>query len=212
MITDIIFDWDGTLVDTLPFLKETFDKTFEHLHLVPMSYEQIRKKIHENFSKDMFVVIFGEENAYNAKRFFHTHTLRYHLQQLQATKGAQIVLDFCLQHNIRCHIFSNKKTSILQQEMEMLGWNKYFSTICGAGDLSQDKPTLQACNDFCTKADLTPNNTLFIGDGPADTVSARFLNCPVAIICTNESYIGPKPDYTLQNIQEILPLLQTMLY
>ena len=51
-----------------------------------------------------------------------------------------------------------------------------------------------------------------IGDGPADTLSARFFGCPIAIISTQESYIGPQPDYTLQNIQEILPLLQTMLY
>ena len=60
--------------------------------------------------------------------------------------------------------------------------------------------------------DIDTSKLFMIGDGPADTLSARFLNCPIAIICNQESYIGPKPDYTLQNIQEILPLLQTMLY
>ena len=212
MIKDIIFDWDGTLVNTLPFLKETFDQTFKHLNQTPLSYDKIRQIIHENPEKDMFSCVFGMDNAYQAKRFFHTYTLHHHIAKLQEIVGAKQVLDFCQLHNIRCHIFSNKKNSVLKQEVQHLSWLKYFTTIIGAGDLTKDKPTICACEEFCALTDINSSNTLVVGDGPADSVSARFWHCPVAIITTQEKYIGPKPDYTLQNIQEILPLLQTMLY
>lgn len=70
MIDDIIFDWDGTLVDTLPFLKETFDKTFEHLGRKTMSYAEIRRVIHENQGVDLFHSVFGARDFFQAKRFF----------------------------------------------------------------------------------------------------------------------------------------------
>lgn len=212
MIKDIIFDWDGTLVDTLPFLKETFDKTFLHLGHSPMTYEQIRCVIHENFTQDMFISVFGKESSYKAKRFFHTYTLQHHLQKLSPTLGAQDVLSFCCHQNIRCHVFSNKKGNILKREINALNWQNYFHSIVGAGDLETDKPSETSCHEFCRLNNIDTSKLFIIGDGPADTVSARFLNCPIAIINTQERYIGPQPDYTLQNIQEILPLLQTMLY
>lgn len=212
MIKDIIFDWDGTLVDTLPFLKETFDKTFSHLHKEQMTYEQIRRIIHENSAQDMFISVFGQDDSYHAKRYFHTYTLQNHLQKLSPTHGAEDILSFCKKQNIRCHIFSNKKGNILRREIKALGWQDYFYSIAGAGDLTTDKPTSTACKEFCMRNSIDTSKLFMIGDGPADTLSARFLNCPIAIICNQESYIGPKPDYTLQNIQEILPLLQTMLY
>ena len=212
MIKDIIFDWDGTLVNTLPFLKETFDKTFLHISKPQMTYEQIRRVIHENSTQDMFISVFGNDDSYHAKRFFHTYTLQHHLHKLSPILGAEDVLQFCQKQNIRCHIFSNKKGNILRREINALNWQHYFDGISGAGDLIADKPSEAACQEFCQINNIDTSKLLMIGDGPADTVSARFLNCPIAIICTQECYIGPQPDHRLQNIQEILPLLQTMLY
>ena len=160
----------------------------------------------------MFISVFGDEASYPAKRFFHTYTLQHHLQKLSPTNGAEDILLFCQKQNIRCHIFSNKKDNILKREITALNWQHYFSGISGAGNLIADKPTPDACYEFCKLNNIDTSTLIMIGDGPADTVSARFLNCPIAIICTQECYIGPQPDYTLQNIQEILPLLQTMLY
>lgn len=139
MIDDIIFDWDGTLVDTLPFLKETFDKTFEHLGRKTMSYAEIRRVIHENQGVDLFHSVFGARDFFQAKRFFHTYTLRHHLQNLSPLPGAEDILGFCRGQGIRCHIFSNKRGSILRSEVSGLGWEKYFSRICGAGDCAEDQ-------------------------------------------------------------------------
>lgn len=122
MIDDIIFDWDGTLVDTLPFLKETFDKTFEHLGRKTMSYAEIRRVIHENQGVDLFHSVFGARDFFQAKRFFHTYTLRHHLQNLSPLPGAEDILGFCRGQGIRCHIFSNKRGSILRSEVSGLGW------------------------------------------------------------------------------------------
>ena len=212
MIDDIIFDWDGTLVDTLPFLKETFDKTFEHLGRKTMSYAEIRRVIHENQGGDLFHSVFGARDFFQAKRFFHTYTLRHHLQNLSPLPGAEDILGFCRGQGIRCHIFSNKRGSILRSEVSGLGWEKYFSRICGAGDCAEDKPSPEACCAFWHHETPPKDRILVVGDGPADTEAARFWNCPVVIIDEKKAYIGAEPDYKLQKLMDFIPLLQTMLY
>lgn len=212
MIQDIIFDWDGTLADTLPFLKETFNQTFAFLKKKPISYAQIRRLSHQNKEIDLFQSVFGEDDFFKAKCFFYTYTLQHHLDKLSACSGAQEVLDFCKQANIKCHVFSHKRQQILEKEIERLGWKSYFSNVCGAGTFSQDKPAPEACEKFWQCCGANPKTSLVIGDGPSDTTSARFWGCSVAIVATHERYIGEKPDYKLKNLQEILPLLQTMLY
>ena len=212
MITDIIFDWDGTLVNTLPFLEETFAKTFEYLGRTPLTYAQIRKVIYENPEQDMLQSVYGQRDLFAAKRFFHTYTLRNHLNNLEQMPYAQEVLDFCYENHIRCHLFSNKRNSILQNEVEYLGWNKYFCGIIGAGELTEDKPSAEACRGFLTKEQPQIQHTIVVGDGPADTEVGNFIGCPIAIIETKQAYIGQKPDYTFHNLQEFLLLLKTMLY
>ena len=212
MIKDIIFDWDGTLVDTLPFLHETFKKTFEYLKRKPLSYAAIRRLSHQHKDVDLFHSVFGEEDFFRAKCFFYTYTLEHHLDKLSARPGAAELLDFCHQNQIKCHIFSNKRHQILEKEVRSLGWSAYFEQICGSGLFSQDKPTPEACAKFWSACAADKNTTLVIGDGPSDTTSARFWGCLVAIVATSERYIGEKPDYKLKNLHEIVPLLQSMLY
>ena len=212
MLRDIVFDWDGTLVDTLPFLQETFRKTFEYLKRKPLSYGTIRRLSHQNKDDDLFHSVFGEKDYFKAKCFFYTYTLEHHLDKLAPRDGAQEILDFCRQSNLKCHIFSNKRHQILENEIKHLGWSSYFAQVCGSGLFSQDKPTTEACERFWASSAAAQKSTLVIGDGPSDTTSARFWGCPVAIILSSERYIGEKPDYKLKNLHEIIPLLQTMLY
>lgn len=212
MLKNIVFDWDGTLVDTLPFLHETFKKTFEYLKRKPLSYAAIRRLSHQHKDVDLFHSVFGEDDFFKAKCFFYTYTLEHHLDKLSPCPHAQEVLDFCRQNNIQCHIFSNKRHQVLEKEVANLGWSDYFAQICGSGLFSQDKPTPEACTRFWTSCAADKDTTLVIGDGPSDTTSARFWKCPVAIISTRERYIGEKPDYKFKNLHEIIPLLQTMLY
>ena len=212
MIKDIVIDWDGTLVDTLPFLHETFKKTFEYLKRKPLSYTTIRRLSHQYKNVDLFHSVFGEDEFLKAKCFFYTYTIEHHLDKLTPCSGAQEVLEFCKRADIKCHIFSNKRHQILKTEVEKLGWSNYFEQICGSGLFSQDKPTPEACTRFWTSCAADKDTTLVIGDGPSDTTSARFWGCPVAIVTTSERYIGEKPDYKLKNLHEIIPLLQSMLY
>ena len=212
MISDIIFDWDGTLADTLPFLQETFDKTLQHIGHNPMSYAEIRRIIYENRGGDLYRSVFGERDFFRAKQFFYSYTLHHHLSNLISFPGAEDILSFCCNQGIRCHIFSNKHSKILRREISCLGWEKYFTQIHGGGDFSEDKPVAQACLEFWGAAMPPRDRLLVVGDGPADTQTARFWKCPVVIIDEKDAYIGEEPDYKLQKLMDFIPLLQTMLY
>lgn len=211
MIDDIIFDWDGTLVDTLPFLKETFDKTFEHLGRKTMSYAEIRRVIHENQGVDLFHSVFGARDFSRPNVFFIPIRCAITFKICLRCRGLKIFSVFAAGGDPLPH-FSNKRGSILRSEVSGLGWEKYFSRICGAGDCAEDKPSPEACCAFWHHETPPKDRILVVGDGPADTEAARFWNCPVVIIDEKKAYIGAEPDYKLQKLMDFIPLLQTMLY
>lgn len=212
MIDDIIFDWDGTLVDTLPFLKETFDKTFEHLGRKTMSYAEIRRVIHENQGVDLFHSVFGARDFFQAKRFFHTYTLRHHLQNLSPLPGAEDILGFAAGRGSAATFSATSAAAFCAVKFPVSA-GKNISPESAAPEIApKTKPSPEACCAFWHHETPPKDRILVVGDGPADTEAARFWNCPVVIIDEKKAYIGAEPDYKLQKLMDFIPLLQTMLY
>lgn len=212
MIKNIVFDWDGTLVNTLPFLEETFQKTFEYLGIPVLSPKEIRELAHNNPECNILKLAFGEENSLKASQFFNDYTKRHHLRQLQQFSHSLEVLDFCQANNINCYVFSTKKNEFLHREMDSLGWSKYFRKASGAVDASTAKPSTKACLEFFSDQLPPLEELLVVGDGPTDVQVARVWGCKVVIIDTPDKYSGGAPDYKLKSLKEFIPLLQSMLY
>ena len=49
-----VFDWDGTLADTIPTLKSAYDATFAVLGLPPMTYDQIKEAAGKYSNRNIF--------------------------------------------------------------------------------------------------------------------------------------------------------------
>lgn len=212
MIKHIVFDWDGTLVDTLPFLQETFAKTFAYLGEPPMAYAEIRRLLSLHPEKNIFRLIFGEKQAFRASRYFYDYTRRYHLKNLQQISYASEILEYCRQNQIKCYIFSTKRNVVLHRELLFLGWNDYFCKVSGAPENGEAKPNTAACQQFWEGKMPHPAELLVLGDGPTDVKTAQIWGCRAVILDMAQKYRGDNPDYKLKSLKEFIPLLQSMLY
>lgn len=212
MIKYIVFDWDGTLVNSVRFLKITFAKTFEHFGISGMTYQYIREVCAQNPNKNIFELVFADDIRDEAKKFFYAYMHEYHLNYLTKRNYAEDILKFCQQKGITCFISSSKDKEILTKEIDYFGWTPYFYKICGSGDYVINKCTIEACANLFDGQIPASDEMMVLGDGAADVEMARVWNCPAAIVKSYGRYVGPKPDYKLNSLKEFIPLLQSMLY
>lgn len=212
MIKYIVFDWDGTLVNTVPFLEKTFNHTFETLQLPKVSYDKIRYIASNCNGQGVFSAVFGEKYCEEAKKVFYDYTKKHHLELLEAFHYAEEVIRFCVQNNLQCYILSNKKSEVLKQEVEYLGWNNYFYKISGAGECSIDKPAAEPCQALFDNKIPQSDEILVVGDSPTDIKMAKVWNCTCVIIKSGRAYRGIRADYKLESLAEFIPLIQSMLY
>lgn len=211
MIKYIVFDWDGTLVNTIPFLQQTFKATFKHLNMPEIPYQDIQNIASLCEGQGLFSVIFKDKTNV-AKSFFYEYTKRHHLELLETFSDAEKVVSFCKENGIVCNILSNKKSDVLKKEVEYLGWSKYFNKISGAGEFHIDKPAKEPCYALFNNKLPQSNEILVVGDSITDIKMAEVWNCPCAIIRPQNNDIRSNVKYNLESLSEIIPLLQSMLY
>lgn len=212
MIKCVVFDWDGTLVDTVSFLEETFKETFKYLNQKNIPYDDIRKIAGGCNGQGLFKEVFGEQHTEKAKNFFYDYTSKHHLDKLKSKSHAEDCLKYCVDKGISCYILSNKRNEVLKKEVEYFGWSKYFTKISGAGDYFVDKPSKEACLNFFNKKLPNANEVLVLGDSVCDIQTAKVLNCKCVLLQSNGEYKGEDSDYKLKSLEEFIPLLQSMLY
>lgn len=211
MIKYVVFDWDGTLVNTIPFLQQTFEATFKHLGMPEIPYQDIQNIVSQCDGQGLFLKIFKEKNQ-EAKHFFYDYTQKHHLELLETFSDAEEVVKFCKDNGIICNILSNKKSEILKKEVEHLGWNKYFNKVSGSGEYDIDKPAKEPCYALFNNELPQGHEILVVGDSLTDIKMAEVWNCPCAIIKPNNNYTYQNIKYNLESLSEIIPLLQSMLY
>jgi phosphoglycolate phosphatase len=135
----ILFDWDGTLVDTIEGII-AYNNMLRAHYKMPLVNDEILKGIMSQSSREYFRDTFGDE-AETALQVFRGFVHDHHLNYVKPMVDAVPFMEFLTAQNIPFGIVSNKNTATLIKEIEHLGWSHFFAVVVGAGEAARDKPT-----------------------------------------------------------------------
>ncbi|MCQ2965774.1 MAG: HAD family hydrolase [Alphaproteobacteria bacterium] len=200
----ILFDWDNTLLDTTPILYKSYCELRKYFNIPEYTMEEYQKMT--GFSmRESFPNLFGEKWE-EAKSIFLATYQKYHLEYLQIFPKTQELLEFCSRF-CKMGIVSNKTSLVLRKEIEVLGWDKYFVAIVGAGDAKKDKPAPDPVYLAIEKYGYPVKTTWFVGDGDSDVKCAKSSGCcPVRISQKIKDEDGV---LVVKNLEELLLILYT---
>jgi len=208
----IIFDWDGTLVDTIPGLR------IAHNHVrTRMGYpDWTEAEFYQNLkhsSLELYPRIYGPQSA-EALEILYSFIEENHLQYLSVLPGAIELLEFLKAQAIPHAIVSNKKHKYLLREIEHLGWPERFFCSLGAGSALKDKPAADPVLMVLERAlsPLHPSQTWFVGDTETDLLAAQAAGCPAVLISHGKDH-GPlietyNPYIVVKDCGALLSILQ----
>ena len=207
MTKAIFFDWDGTLVDSLPMLFRAHNHVRDYLGHPLWTRDEYAQAIVYS-SKELYPRLYGER-AEEARNVLMNFIRENHLKELNVLEGAAEMLEELSGRGVIMGIVSNKTHEFLGIEVKHLGWDKYFGVIHGSGQAAKDRPAgdplLHALLHHPAKPDI--KDTLYVGDMESDLSCGKEAGCPVAFIRgtarTDELIAQYKPAYIVDNLTQL---------
>lgn len=178
----VLFDWDGTLVDTIPGLRLAHNHVRTYFGHPPWTEDEFYANLRHS-SRELYPHIYGAD-AEAALTELYRYIGESHLEHLSILPCAPELVAFLGRQAIPFAVVSNKRHDYLIKEVTHVGWHELFYFMVGAGVAARDKPAADPVLMAMAKAasPLDPARTWFVGDTETDMMAARDSGClPVLI-------------------------------
>jgi phosphoglycolate phosphatase len=185
----VFFDWDGTLVDSFLFLHAAHNHVRGILGIEPFTLEVFESYFGQPREK-LYKELYGD-NMEEAKIHFEAYVYANHLAGLVPIEGAQILLGQLYDMGIPCGVVTNKKGAFVVKEIENFGWGKFFKSVVGAAEASDDKPSPEPLFLAVERAGVNCDmaNIWFVGDTDNDLACARDAGAVPILISSEKEYV-----------------------
>jgi phosphoglycolate phosphatase len=184
----IVFDLDGTLIDTAPDLIATLNAVFANEGVPPVPYAQARALIGGG-AKAMIARGLETEScdtsAPRVERLFVSFVDYYaqHLaDQSRPFPGVEQTLDRLAAEHFRLAVCTNKLEGLARKLLETLGLAPRFAAICGQDTFGVQKPDPEILRSTIAAAGGDIDNAIMVGDSETDIRTARAAGVPIIAV------------------------------
>src|SRR5712671_329427 len=184
----VVFDLDGTLVDTAPDLIETLNVVFTRDGLPPMDYAAARNMIGGGARRmiESALKLQGRVLADGAvDRMFADFITRYaaHIaDRSQPFPGLDAALDCLAARGCRFAVCTNKLEGLSRLLLEALDLTPRFAAICGQDTFGMQKPDPEILRRTIQAAGGALQRAVMVGDSGTDIATARAAGVPVVAV------------------------------
>ena len=172
----IIFDMDGTLIDSSLTLANAINYVRYKLELPPMDNRRILEGINNH-------TIEPSEFFYNAPYFtpqheewFSEYYSQNHEQEIQLYEGIENLLITLKLEGYQLAIATNAYRVSAIQSLNHLKLMEQFDAVACGDDVPNGKPHPEMLYRLLKELKITAHDALFIGDGERDQLSAKSAN------------------------------------
>jgi phosphoglycolate phosphatase len=184
----IVFDLDGTLIDTAPDLVATLNVVFEREGLPPVPYATARNLIGGGARAMIARGIKAEGRSVTPERLeqlfadFVAHYTEHVADLSRPFPGLIGALDTLSQRGHRFAVCTNKfeRQSLLL--LNQLRLADRFDAICGQDTFGIPKPNPEILHRTIAAAGGAPQHAIMIGDSETDISTARAAGIPVIAV------------------------------
>lgn len=210
----LLFDLDGTLVDSAADITAAVDDTLLARNWPAAGVERVRSWIGNGSRKLIERAVLFATNSSDTELLnaVHDEFLAHYTQHNGANtslfSGAREFLQHCQTINKKMACITNKPELLAKALLQQLNLDSYFSIIIGGDTFPQRKPDPTALLHCCEQLTTSIERTLMIGDSETDVKSAR--NAGMKVLCVSYGYnhggavAATNPDWLIDDFRELI--------
>ena len=201
----ILFDLDGTLVDTAPDLMAAHNHVMKKYGHETKTTDDIRKLVGKGAASLIGRSVwgqakkeFGKITDEKIKKEMVTEFIDYYGKNIvvesKLFKGVHKFLQWCKENNISMGVCTNKQDYLATDLLKKIKINHFFEYVAGSNTFDYCKPDPRHLTNVVEILNGDLKKTIMIGDSEVDANSAHNANLPFVLV---------KDGYTEKSEEEI---------
>lgn len=212
----VMFDLDGTLVDSVPDLTAAVDSMLASFGRPPAGIEKVRQWIGNGARVLVRRALAGsiehdgigeEETEAALALFMEAYADSHALTEVYP--GVVDTLKWLKRNGVEMALITNKSERFVAPLLDEMKLGRYFRWIIGGDTLPQQKPDPAALLFVMKMAGIEPEDALFVGDSRNDVLAAKAAGVRCAALTYGYNHGRPiaeeAPTLVIDNLRDLLP-------
>lgn len=210
----LIFDLDGTLIDSKLDLAHSVNAARKYMGLDPISHDLVSTYI-GNGAPVLIRRVLGpdatDEQVAKALDYFIRYYTEHCLDNTSLYRGVKEALDrLSAQHGVRMAVLTNKPVRISNHIVKGLGCSDHFFRVYGGNSFDRKKPDPIGVERLLSESGVSREDAVMVGDSAVDVRTARNANiraCGVTYGFQPETFAAEPPDFVVDDLGELAEMV-----
>ena len=209
MIRCVLFDLDGTLVDSYDAIAESLNRARSAFGLSAYTRQEVIKMVGHGLENLMEKAL-GADRVAEGVRVFREHYREISLPRTRLLAGVEATLETLQARGYALAVITNKPATFSRRILDHLGVGHLFPVLYGP-DLAPPKPDPEMVSRSLSDLGFSPDEAVLVGDMRVDLDTARNAGIPFYAVATGsdsrEELAAAGPDRLLDRFEDLLSLL-----
>ncbi len=204
----VIFDLDGTVVDTVELIRDSFRYTVTKVLGRELPERVMLAGVGQPLLPQMQAL--SPEHAQELYDVYREYNHRRHDELIKPYDGMQAALAELRAAGRRLGIVTSKSRDTTAMAFRRVGMRDLFGEVVTATDSSAHKPSPEPVLLCVEKLGGVPAEAIFIGDAPVDIVAGTAAGMATAAVTwglfSRDELVAANPTFVLDSPQQIVAL------
>ena len=204
----VLFDLDGTLVDSYAALAEAVNFARREHGLQELSATHIRDFVGDGLDTLLRRAFDANDVPRSVRDAFESRYDEICCQESTILADVETTLATLHGFGVAMAVCTNKPTSFSKKILTFLDLAPYFRAIVGPDLAGARKPDARHVLHALQVTQCPPSDALFVGDMPIDVQAARNSGMDVAVVATgsstSEALHASRPDHFLERFSDLV--------
>ncbi len=209
----VIFDFDGTLVDTSEAIGASMEKTLINHGLGGLYTQSFKKDMLGPRPKDLFEKYCPDCDGLAMEEEYRQYNWEDQKQYNKLFAHARELLDYLKDEGYPMAIVSTKVKNVLTFGLEMFDLQDYFCAIVGGDEVSKGKPNPEGILKACKAMGKSKDNAIYVGDSVNDIKAGKNAGCftiaYVSYADKKEDLVSEHANETITSLDEVISIVKS---
>lgn len=211
LIKGVIFDLDGTLLNTNELIYKSFKYMFKEVLNIEPDKEEITLLYGKPLEVSLQKYTKNDDLIKKMISVYRDYNISHHDSMCNVFKDIPEMMKELKENKIKCAVVTSKKRDVAMKGLIISDILEFMDVVITPEDTEKHKPEAEPALKACEKLNLKPEEVIMVGDSPYDLLCGKNAGCLSCGVEYTEISLDElkkvNPDYMIKEPLELLDII-----